>query len=101
MPAPSETFISVDVETAGPYPERYSLLSIGACLVDNPSQGFYVELRPIKTHVLESVLRDSQLSVDRLSREGIAPALAIQHFADWIRNVAPQGQRPLMVAFNA
>ena len=101
MPAPSETFFSVDIETSGPYPERYSLLAIGACLVEDPSQGFYVELKPTKTHVLNSALRDNELTVERLTREGLAPALAIQEFADWIHEAAPQGQRPLMVAFNA
>ena len=52
MAAPSETFISVDVETSGPYPERYSLLSIGACVVENPDEGFYIELKPAKNQVL-------------------------------------------------
>ena len=101
MPAPSETFVSVDVETSGPFPERYSLLSIGACLVQDPGEGFYIELKPAKTHVLESALRVSQLSIERLSKEGVAPALAMQQLHDWIRRVAPAGQRPLMVAFNA
>src|SRR5512140_1290187 len=101
MTAPSETFISVDVESSGPYPERYSLLSIGACLVENPDEGFYIELKPAKSQVLESALRVSQLSIEALSREGIAPALAMQEFHDWIRKVAPAGQRPIMVAFNA
>lgn len=100
MPAPSETFISVDVEASGPYPERYSLLSIGACVVDNPDEGFYIELKPAKSQVLESALRVSQLSVEKLSREGTPPALAMQEFRDWLRKVAPAGQRPIMVAFN-
>jgi DNA polymerase III epsilon subunit-like protein len=100
MPAPSETFISVDVEASGPYPERYSLLSIGACLVDNPDEGFYIELKPAKSQVLESALRVSQLSIEALAREGTPPALAMQEFRDWLRKVAPAGQRPIMVAFN-
>src|SRR5512146_1376015 len=100
MAAPSEMFISVDVEASGPYPERYSLLSIGACVVDNPDEGFYIELKPAKSQVLESALRVSQLSVERLSREGTPPALAMQEFRDWLRKVAPTGQRPIMVAFN-
>ncbi|HTP01297.1 MAG TPA: 3'-5' exonuclease [Anaerolineales bacterium] len=101
MPAPSETFVSVDVETAGPYPERYSLLSIGACLVEDPTHGFYIELKPATLQVDESALRASRLSVERLSREGIAPAPAMRQFGEWIRRVAPSGQRPLMVGFNA
>lgn len=100
MSAPSETFISVDVETSGPYPERYSLLAIGACRVDSPEEGFYIELKPAKSQVLESSLRVSQLSIEKLSREGIPPALAMQEFADWLRRVASAGERPIMVAFN-
>ena len=101
MPAPSETFVSVDVEASGPHPERYSLLSIGACLVDDPSRGFYVEIKPTRPHVLRSALQTGQLSMERLSREGIAPALAMQQLADWLPLIAPPGQRPIMVAFNA
>ena len=100
MPAPSETFISVDVEASGPYPERYSLLSIGACLVENPEEGFYIELKPAKSQVLESALRVSQLSIEKLAKDGIPPALAMQEFRDWLRKVASAGQRPIMVAFN-
>ena len=41
-----EAFVSVDVETAGPNPAQYALLSLGACLVSDPERGFYVELKP-------------------------------------------------------
>ena len=101
MPAPSETFVSVDMEASGPYPERYSLLSIGACPVDDPSQGFYVELKPVRNHITTGALRDSRLSVARLSKEGLAPPPAMQQFADWIHRIAPPGQKPIMVGFNA
>ncbi len=40
-------YVSVDVETSGPTPAGYSLLSIGACLVADPGREFYVELQPI------------------------------------------------------
>lgn len=36
-----ELYISVDVETSGPVPGIYSLLSIGACLVSEPAQSIY------------------------------------------------------------
>jgi ribonuclease T len=100
MPAPGETFISVDIETAGPYPERYALLSIGACLVEDPATGFYIELKPVKGQVMESALRLSQLSIERLVRDGMAPALAMKLFTSWIRRVTAGGQQPLMVGFN-
>src|SRR5512141_2346908 len=101
MTAPSETFISVDIEASGPYPERYSLLSIGACLVEDPGEGFYIELKPDKSEVMESALHVSQLSVERLAKEGTPAAIAMQELSDWLRKVAPAGQRPIMVAFNA
>ena len=101
MSAPTETFISVDMETAGPYPSRFSLLSIGACLIDDPGQGYYVELKPASSEMTESALHASQLSMERLKKEGVEPVKAMQEFASWIRRVAPTGQRPLMVAFNA
>ena len=101
MPAPTETFISVDVETSGPHPARYSLLSVGACLVDNPGESIYFELQPDKARVMESALRVSQLSLDRLARDGMQPAVAMQQFAAWLHKVTPAGQRPVMVAFNA
>ncbi len=101
MPAPSEIYVSVDIESSGPYPERYSLLSIGACLVDDPNEGFYIELKPAKSQVVESALRVSQLSIETLTKQGVAPALAMQQLTDWLRRVVQPGQRPIMVGFNA
>jgi len=37
MPDPRPvTLISVDIEAAGPSPSDYAMLSLGACLVDDP-----------------------------------------------------------------
>ena len=41
-----EILVSVDVETSGPSPSVASLLAVGACLVDDPSEAIYLELRP-------------------------------------------------------
>lgn len=41
-----ELYVSVDVETSGPVPGIYSLLSIGACVVSEPAQSIYLELQP-------------------------------------------------------
>ena len=40
-----EIFVSVDVETVGPIPGEYSLLSIGVCHVDEPTRTFACELK--------------------------------------------------------
>jgi ribonuclease T len=51
-----ETLISVDIEAAGPIPGRYSMLSIGACLIDDPEDGFYVEMQPVSDAVVPEAL---------------------------------------------
>ena len=46
-------------------------------------------------------MRVSQLSMQKLTTDGIPPVVAMQQLADWVRRVAPAGQPPVMVAFNA
>jgi len=41
------TIFSVDIESSGPIPGEYSMLSIGACVVGNTKDSFYAELKPI------------------------------------------------------
>lgn len=96
----SEVYFSVDVETAGPAPGRYSLLSIGACEVLNLQPTFYVELQPIESNFDEAALSISGLSLERLRREGVSPEEAMHRFAAWVEQVA-DGRRPVFVAFNA
>ncbi|MCY7412228.1 MAG: 3'-5' exonuclease [Salinibacterium sp.] len=99
--APHEVFISVDVETAGPTPARYSLLSIGACVVDRPELSFYVELAPVTTEALDAALAVSGLSMAQLAETGIPPAEAMGRFADWLSQTVPSGASPIFVGFNA
>ena len=101
MSAPSETFVSVDVESAGPHPGRYSLLAIGACLVDQPEEAFYVELQPTTDDVLPEALAVSGLSMDALREHGRPPAEAMAAFAEWVERVVPAGSEPVFVGFNA
>lgn len=96
-----ETYISVDVETAGPYPAAFAMLSIGACLVDDPEAGFYVELRPDRDRVDARALAVSGLSMERLAAEGSEPAQALEAFEGWLAQVVPEGSVPILVAFNA
>lgn len=96
-----ETYISVDVETAGPTPHEYAMLSIGACLVSDPTSGFYVELKPTTDASLEGSLAVSGLSMEKLAAEGLTPKDAMRQFEDWIELVTPDGHVPIMVAFNA
>jgi DNA polymerase III epsilon subunit-like protein len=95
------TYVSVDAETDGPVPGRYSLLSIGACLVDDPTVAFYAELRPTTSEADPAALEASRLSLEHLSSEGESPATALPRFAEWAERATRPGTRPLFVAFNA
>ncbi|MBI3760784.1 MAG: 3'-5' exonuclease [Chloroflexi bacterium] len=97
----SETYLSVDVEASGPIPGEYSLLSLGACLVGNTAETFYVELRPITNNYIRSAVEVSGLSLAELQKRGVEPATAMAEFERWIQRVTPEGGRPVFVAFNA
>ncbi len=96
-----ENYISVDVETAGPIPGKNALLSIGACLVSEPSISFYIELQPDKDEVEKESMAIHGLSIESLKITGKPPAEAMQIFTDWIKKVTAKGQQPVFVALNA
>jgi len=100
MPPSREIYISVDVEASGPIPGEYSLLSIGACLVGQPDQSFYVELKPLNDNFFEKAMDVTGLSLEKLRMDGDEPDLAMASFANWIKSVAGDN-RPVFVAFNA
>lgn len=96
-----EVFVSIDVETAGPIPGEYSLLSIGACLVANPAVTFACELQPINDNADSAALEVSGLSLEQLRRTGLEPATAMARFRDWISDAVGKDQDPVFVGFNA
>lgn len=99
--ATSEFFVSVDIETSGPIPGEYSLLSIGACTVLQPCSNFYVELKPINDNFTEEAMSIHHLSLAHLKEHGEDPAQAIPRFANWLAEHVAPGQPPIFVAFNA
>jgi ribonuclease T len=94
-------YISVDIETAGPAPSRFPLLSIGACLVEEPQNSFYVELQPSMDQIDQDALAVSGLDPLQLHSTGTEPAKALAEFASWVRSVTPEGAAPVFVAYNA
>jgi DNA polymerase III epsilon subunit-like protein len=96
-----ESFISVDVETAGPNPSQFSLLSIGACVVWQPRETFYVELQPVNDEILPETLAIHGLNIASLKEAGLPPSQGMNRFEAWLKQVVPQGKSPVFVAFNA
>lgn len=96
-----EFYVSIDVETAGPYPPEYSLLSVGACPVFEPLKTFYAELQPLNDNFLPEALQVSGLSLAALKKDGLPPQEAMAAFAAWLAGATPPDRRPVFVAFNA
>lgn len=72
-----EKYISVDIESSGPIPGEYSLLTIGACLVDDDSTTFAASLKPLNRNAVPEAMSVSGLSLDELERTGQPPAEAM------------------------
>lgn len=99
--SPIEAYFSVDIESSGPTPRRYSMLSIGACKVDDPVQTFYVELKPLQEDYSPEALAIHNLSIPDLLERGLPPSEAMARFEAWIISQLRPGQKPVFVAFNA
>jgi DNA polymerase III epsilon subunit-like protein len=96
-----EQFVSVDIEASGPSPSTGSLLAIGACLVSDPSVGFYAELRPLADRPWnEEAAKVHGLDRSALERDGLEPRIAMERFARWLSEVGADSH-PVFVGFNA
>ena len=101
MNDPKEIYVSVDIETSGPNPGNYAMLSIGACTITEPGKSFYIELKPDADGFLSESLSISGLSLKILRENGIPPKDAMLKFSQWITSVVPEGSQPVFTAFNA
>ncbi|MEZ2352217.1 exonuclease domain-containing protein [Caballeronia sp. RCC_10] len=101
MAVHEEVFISVDVEAAGPIPGEYSMLSLGACLVDAPDEAFACTFRPVNRNFVPDALKVTGLSLDELDKSGKAPEEAMGAFATWISAHCPSNTQPVFVGLNA
>ncbi len=95
----TEVFISVDIEASGPIPGEYSMLSLGACVVGEAEQSFYVELKPITRTSDPEALAVAGFDLDDLEQRGVDPARAMAQFEDWLMRVTPRGRPPVFVAY--
>jgi DNA polymerase III epsilon subunit-like protein len=101
MTTTSEVFLSVDVETAGPIPGEYSMLSIGACNVDDETQVFSCDIKPINENADPKALEVSGLSLEQLRESGLTPVDAMEKFQAWAKSQAMAAQILVFVGLNA
>jgi ribonuclease T len=95
-----EIYISVDVEAAGPVPPAFSMLSLGAVVVDDPKKTFYVELKPVNDKFVPDAMKVVGRTLQDFAKSGRDPKDAMTAFRDWLINVA-KAAKPVFVGFNA
>jgi hypothetical protein len=106
---PHDVYISADVETDGPIPGRFSMLSFGFAVAgrfdgtrfartDPESETFYRELRPISDQFDPETAAVSGLDRADLVVHGMAPERAMTEASEWVRAVS-DGGTPVLVAY--
>ncbi|CZX27045.1 TPA: 3'-5' exoribonuclease [Enterobacter hormaechei] len=101
MTIKKEIFISVDIEASGPVPGKYSLLSIGACLVSDTNVNFSCELKPTTSEFIPAALEITGLTLEELEDRGLPPQEAMLAFKQWIDQVTSSDDIPIFVGLNA
>lgn len=96
-----DCFISVDIETSGPIPGVCSLLSIGACIIERPTERFYIEVRPLNLHYDPEALAVTGFNLQTQIERGIEPKEAMKQFSHWVTSVTDATNKPIFVGFNA
>jgi len=105
----SDVYFSVDVETDGPIPGDYSMLSFAMVPAGRMDRGqyappatyddrFYAELRPISDRFEQAALDVNGFDRERLAATATDPAEAMRQAADWLRARCAGGE-PVMVAY--
>jgi DNA polymerase III epsilon subunit-like protein len=96
----SEVFISVDVESSGPIPGDFSMLSLGACVVGSNRNGFYVEFKPLNDNAIPEALKVSGFKLENLAKSGEDPSDGMKKMTTWMKKVCGNA-KPVFVGFNA
>lgn len=111
MPDPRpDLYISADIETDGPIPGEFSMLSFGLCVAGlfdgerflratgEERESIYVELKPISSRFETEAMEVNGLDRNRLVTHGADPRQAMRAADKWVRALAP-GTRPVLVAY--
>jgi hypothetical protein len=105
----SDVYFSADVETDGPIPGPFSMLSFALVYAGrfdgeafsrprDYKSTFYRELRPISDQYEEEALAVNGLDREKLKREGSTPEQALSEASEWVKELSPEG-RPVLVAY--
>lgn len=104
-----DVYFSADVETDGPIPGPFSMLSFAIVLAGsfdgtrferpkNYDQYYYTELKPISDQFQEEALKVNGLDRVRLLREGNLPEKTMDEAFDWVKAHCGNAN-PVLVAY--
>lgn len=105
-----DLYVSADIETDGPIPGEFSMLSFAFCLASrfdgsafevfepDPTTTFYVELKPISARFEPKALEVNRLDREALAVRGKDPEAAMREAGEWIA-AHSDGARPVLVAY--
>jgi DNA polymerase III epsilon subunit-like protein len=105
----SDAYFSADVETDGPIPGPFSMLSFALVYAgsfdrhyfyrpNDYRRVFYMELKPISDEFEPEALRVNGLDRQRLKSEGHDPTEAMSAAAEWVKAVSGPAH-PVLVAY--
>jgi len=91
-------YIMVDIESDGPIPGDYSMISFGAVYVDEAlDKSFYGQLQPISDRFIPEALAISGFTRDE-TLQFDTPQVVMNHFAQWINTHCKD--RPIFISDN-
>lgn len=104
-----DVYFSADVETDGPIPGPFSMLSFALVYAGafdgerftkpaNYEQHFYTEIKPISDNFDPEALRVNGIDRQRLLRQGQSPEIVMRAASAWVQHVAGTG-KPVLVAY--
>lgn len=108
----TELYFSIDVETDGPVPSPYSMISIGICVAGSRAEGepfvpidpdkytYYAELMPMSDTYDPEAFAVSGFDRKELIKTGRNPEHEMNVIHSWVRDLAQSYEaRPVMVAY--
>lgn len=109
VPMPPDLFFSADIETDGPVPGAFSMLSFALVVAGSfdgtrflPSTSlddvFTAELKPVTNRFDEEAVRVSGLSREHLAQHGREPGEVMRECGAWV-SARANGRTPVLVAY--
>src|SRR5262245_46822430 len=95
-----DLYVSVDVEATGPVPGLFSMSELGAVVLNQRRDTFYVRLKPLPGAGFDPrAVAVAGPGPEQLERDGRDAREAMVEFAEWIARQKETGRRTVMASF--